>query len=145
MYAARIAGKARSSVSSTGWSASGATAAQMPEAARSAAVIQRPSRNATSSLAPRACGRRRPWATPANASAAPYVHTKVAPVEKSPAYEIARPTTAVTVPAIHATASCPGKRAACRSPIAAGMMRNANTSSTPASATELVTTMPKAA
>ena len=68
-----------------------------------------------------------------------------APVGRSKANDAASPAALVNVPAIHPIASCLGSDDANMTPMAAGMIRNENTSSTPASATELVTTTPKLA
>ncbi len=66
-------------------------------------------------------------------------------MDRSQAKEAASPASATAVPAIQAITSWRRKPSACSTPMAAGMMRNAKTSSTPASPTELVTTSPKAA
>ena len=66
-----------------------------------------------------------------------------APVGRSNANDAANPAALVKMPAIHPIASCLGSDEANITPMAAGMIRNENTRSTPASATELVTTMPK--
>ena len=68
-----------------------------------------------------------------------------APVGKSKAKEAARPAALVNVPIIQPIASCLASDDANMTPMAAGMMRNEKTSSTPAIATELVTTTPKVA
>ena len=68
-----------------------------------------------------------------------------APVGKSKANETARPAALVRVPVIQPIASCRAGEEVNITPIAAGMMRNEKTSSTPAIATELVTTTPKLA
>jgi hypothetical protein len=68
-----------------------------------------------------------------------------APVGRSKTKEAARPAALVTVPAIQPIASCRPSDDANMTPIAAGMIRNENTSSTPAIATELVTITPNVA
>src|SRR5262249_6554627 len=83
--------------------------------------------------------------TPASASMAPKLHTMAAPVGRSAAYEAASPAALANAPTIQPVASWRGNVAAKRTRPAAGMMRNENTRSTPASATELVTTTPKLA
>ena len=68
-----------------------------------------------------------------------------APVGRSKAKEAARPAALVTVPTIQPIASCLANDDANMMPMAAGIMRNEKTSSTPAIATELVTTIPNVA
>ncbi len=68
-----------------------------------------------------------------------------APVGRSNAKDAASPAALVTMPAVQPIASCRASEDANMTPMAAGMMRNENTSNTPAIATELVTTTPKLA
>src|SRR5262249_19644043 len=83
--------------------------------------------------------------TPASASIAPKLHTMAAPVGRSAAYDAASPAALASAPTAQPIASWRGNVAAKRTPTAAGMIRNENTRSTPARATELVTTTPKLA
>src|SRR5438067_2208331 len=68
--------------------------------------------------------------------------TIVAPVGRSNAYELARPAAHAAIPALHAISSTTDNLSENVKPMTAGTIRRLNTSSTPAVATELVTTIP---
>src|SRR5262249_4213897 len=111
---------------------------------RIAAAAQRTDASATAAACARS-PRTNGYSTPATASEAPKAQTMAAPVGRSSTNDAASPSALVAAPAVQPIASCRDSDDAYITPIAAGMMRKENTSKTPASATELVTTTPNVA